>query len=127
MLTCSKRNDLLVARFVNERAQSMVTYVGKLLFAVDERCMSDRTAQILNTEVPYIRQTGFQIAVGSTVDPIYARHTKYFDQYRHVRCHPTCKVRSIAQNRSAKTSFLLDTNTHTYLLVCARVHVYLFR
>jgi len=33
--TCSKRNDLLVAWFVNERAQSMVTYVVEpmLLFA----------------------------------------------------------------------------------------------
>lgn len=62
----------------------MVTYVGESvpLFAYPvqwtmERCMSGRAAQILNTKVPYIRQTGFQIAVGSTVGPIYAEHTKY--------------------------------------------------
>lgn len=58
-------------------------------------------AQILNAKVPYILQTGFQIAVGSTVSDI-AGNTKYFVPHNtYARCHSACKTHSIIRNRSA--------------------------
>lgn len=65
-------------------------------------------AQILNAKVPYILQTGFQIAVGSTVSDI-AGNTKYFVPHNtYARCHSACKTHSIIRNRSAlrRTLFL---------------------
>lgn len=58
-------------------------------------------AQILNAKVPYILQTGFQIAVGSTVSDI-AGNTKYFVSHNtYARCYSACKTHSIIRNRSA--------------------------
>jgi len=127
--TCLKRNDLFVAWFVNERAQSMVTYVRwthasfRISSVVnDERCMSGRA----DTEYRITLYTTDWISNsrGKYCRPdVYVEHTKYLAPYRHVRCHPTRKVRSTARNRSAKTSLLLDTNT----CMCMRARACLFR
>lgn len=51
-------------------------------------------------------QTGFQIAVGSTVGSIYVGNTKYSASYRYIRCQPARKARSIARNRRRAKTWL---------------------